>query len=112
MSRIHRLKTWSEVFQDVKWDRKPFEIRFNDRDYRKDDFLVLDEWDNLLKQYTTNEPPLVRVVTYVMKGGRFGLAEGYVAMAIDKLAARDVERVLLAVAPPREDLPTPSKESP
>ena len=104
-ARIHRLKTWCEPFQAVKHGLKPFEIRKNDRDYRKGDYLVLDEWNHVTGSYTTDEP-IVRVVTYLLPGGRFGLAEDHVAMGVDKLSHRQLELILLDVAPERGASPS------
>ncbi len=109
--KIHRLKTWSFPFDAVKRGAKPFEIRKADRGYDVGDFLVLDEWVPSSARFT-NHPPLVRVVTYMMAGGQFGVDKDHVVMAIDKLADAGTERLILELAPPRADepLPTPSEE--
>lgn len=96
--KVHRLKTWSTPFEDVKSGMKTFEIRKNDRDYRIGDVLVLDLYNNLLREYDEHTSPLVCEVQYVMRGGRFGVAEDYVVMAIAPVE-REVERVILALTP-------------
>ena len=40
---IHELKIRREYFDDVESGRKPFEVRRNDRDYHKGDYLLLYE---------------------------------------------------------------------
>ena len=39
--KIHELKTLKEYFWDVWNDKKSFEVRFNDRDYKVGDVLNL-----------------------------------------------------------------------
>lgn len=78
--RAHDLKTWPAPFEGVKLGIKTLELRFNDRNYQPGDLLVLREWDPVTGEYTG---ALVRrLVTYVMYGGQWGLAEGWVAMSI------------------------------
>ena len=45
-NKIHNLKIAPEYFKGVVSGAKPFEIRLNDRDYKKKDILVLEEFDN------------------------------------------------------------------
>ena len=77
---IHELKTWNEHFEEVFMGHKTFEIRKNDRDFKKGDTLILKEWDNLRETFTGRK--LARTVTYVFEGGSFGLKKGFVVMAI------------------------------
>lgn len=41
---VHRLRTWPPYFEEVLLGRKTFEVRLNDRDYRRGDVLELVEW--------------------------------------------------------------------
>jgi hypothetical protein len=43
--RIHILKTWSPWFELVRDGKKPWELRLNDRNYRRGDFLVLRQFE-------------------------------------------------------------------
>jgi hypothetical protein len=76
----HELKTWNEYFEDVFIGKKTFEIRKDDRGFKKEDTLVLKEWDPKKEQYTGRE--ISRKITYILEGGKFGLKKGFVAMAI------------------------------
>jgi Domain of unknown function (DUF3850) len=62
---IHELKTWPEYFEAVKSRDKKFEVRVNDRDYKKNDELLLREFDPATQSYTGRT--LVRRVCYVLK---------------------------------------------
>lgn len=42
--RVHNLKVWPEFFDEIMAGNKTFEIRYNDRDYRVGDLLVLREF--------------------------------------------------------------------
>lgn len=81
---IHELKVWSEYFEEVFFGHKNFEIRKNDRNFKKGDTLILKEWDNFGETFTGRE--LTRIVTYVFEGGSFGLEEGFVVMAIKSIS--------------------------
>ncbi|WP_212784762.1 DUF3850 domain-containing protein, partial [Acinetobacter baumannii] len=86
MSKVHNLKTDPEVFQAVVDGRKTFEIRFNDRDFKVGDELILLETihsGEQMKQgmpllYSGNE--LRKTISYVLSG--YGLQEGWVILGI------------------------------
>jgi len=78
----HKLKTWSGYFRAIQRGEKRFEVRFNDRNFKEGDTLELCEWDNIKKRFT-DAPPLFVKVTYIMNGGKFGIEDGYVVMAIE-----------------------------
>jgi len=80
---IHELKTWKEFFVMVFCGSKNFELRKNDRDFKLCDELLLKEWDNEKQEYTGRI--LHRRIDYILKGGQFGLEEGYVIMGISKV---------------------------
>lgn len=107
MAKVHRLKTWPGPFAAVKHRLKPFEIRRDDRGFAVDDVLVLDEWDPKLGRYT-DEPPIARIVTYVLDGG-FGLEAGHVAMGLDRFADEGVAEVLIKYGPARKDQQRPGE---
>ena len=77
---VHELKTWEEYFGEVLTGNKTFEVRKNDRDFRKGDTLKLLSYDPIKKQYTGGEA--LRKVTYILKGGAFGVEKGFVVMGI------------------------------
>lgn len=85
----HVLKTDSPVFQAVKERRKSFEIRKNDRNFQVGDILILKETlhtgaemvEGAPLMYTGEE--LAAVVTYILEGPIYGLADGWCIMSID-----------------------------
>lgn len=83
--QTHELKTWPEYYHAVDQGKKPFELRKSDRDFLVDDLLHLREWqpDGGTEGggYYTGRS-LVRVVTYVLHGPTFGLAEGYCILGL------------------------------
>jgi hypothetical protein len=77
----HDLKTWPEHYREVAAGRKTFEIRKDDRGgFRVGDVLVLREYQPVSRRYTGRS--CRRVVTHVLPGGQFGLAEGFVCMSL------------------------------
>ena len=80
---VHVLKTWPEYFEAVYFGDKTFEVRFDDRDYKVGDTLVLREWDPKTKEYSGRQ--LEVRVTYLMKDDKFGfLKPGAIVMGIKK----------------------------
>lgn len=75
---VHSLKILPEYFKSVKDGTKRFEIRYNDRNYKVGDLLLLREWSN--GHYTGNE--IIVKVTYILDKFQ-GLKNNYVVMSID-----------------------------
>lgn len=86
MNASHKLKTDPEVFQAVVEGRKTFEIRFNDRDFKVGDELVLLETIHTGEQMRRGKPLLYsgnelrKTVSYVLSG--YGLQDGWVILGI------------------------------
>lgn len=78
MSRIHHLKVLPEYFRAVVDGAKPFEARKDDRGFGVGDTLILREWAD--EQYTGRVARAA--VTYILRGGAFGIEHGYVVMGI------------------------------
>ena len=89
MNASHKLKTDSEVFQAVVEGRKTFEIRFNDRDFKVGDELVLLETIHTGEQMKHGNPLLYsgnelrKTVSYVLSG--YGLQDGWVILGMSAL---------------------------
>lgn len=74
----HKLKTETAYYQAVESGEKLFEVRKNDRDFQVGDRLYLQETVNGV--YTGRE--LTMVITYILPGGQFGIAEDYCVMQL------------------------------
>lgn len=51
----HELKCWPKHFKAVRDRSKPFELRYNDRNYQVGDLLILDEWEPFADYQRTRE---------------------------------------------------------
>jgi len=78
--RRHELKAWPAEFQAIMSMRKRHEVRVNDRGFKEGDELLLREWNPKTKQYTGAY--IVADVTYLTKGGEWGIPDGLVVMSI------------------------------
>lgn len=78
--KVHVLKTWEEYFWEVVSQKKTFELRKNDRDFKVGDELLLECYDGKKNKYL-NASTKVKV-TYILEGGSFGLEKGYVILGI------------------------------
>lgn len=77
---VHSLKTWPQYFSAILARFKTYEIRKNDRDFQVGDELVLKEWDPQTQRYSGREVTVT--VTYMTKGGQWGIPEGICVLAI------------------------------
>ncbi len=78
--KIHELKTWPECFKAILSGSKNFEVRKNDRNFRVGDRLDLMEYNPNLNDYTGRHTH--RFITYILKGGEFGIEEGFCVMGL------------------------------
>lgn len=82
---VIELKTWPEPFRNLGARIKPFELRYNDRDFQVGDILCLREFDPVKGEYSGEEE--LRRVTLLLSDVQFGLKPGYVIMAIEPVEA-------------------------
>lgn len=76
---IHELKIHPEYFEAVVLGRKRFEVRKNDRNFQCGDLLDLREFMPG-EGYTGHRRRFL--VTYVLRGGEFGIDPEYVVMSL------------------------------
>ena len=74
----HMLKCHPEYFEAIKNGTKNFECRYNDRNYKVGDELLLREYDPE-QGYSTR--CIVRKIVYILSDF-IGLKEGYVVLAL------------------------------
>lgn len=75
---VHELKILSKYFIDVLCNHKTFEVRYNDRNYKVGDVLVLYEYSN--GEYTGSK--IYADIKYVLPLDAFGIVD-YVVMSIE-----------------------------
>lgn len=90
--RVHELRSHVGYFGAVCSGQKRFEVRENDRGYHTGDLLWLREWDPNCDLGTYTGESCVCLVDYVMGGGQFGVAQGYVVLSI-RLLHGDPDRI-------------------
>ena len=83
--KVHDVKLLAQYVKPVASGKKPFEIRYNDRGYQVGDKLILNGWDKEKNEYTGEI--IDCLITYVLRGGQFGLESRYVALGIKVLGA-------------------------
>jgi hypothetical protein len=79
---VHTLKCNTQSFVAIFDGFKEFEVRKNDRDYKIGDWLCLREW-NENTGYTKHV--IKCQVKYILKGGQYGIEDGYVVMGINNI---------------------------
>ena len=77
---VQRLKTLPAFYNAVLIGEKTFEVRYNDRDYRVGDVLILREWTG--RGYT-GENIVVRV-SYILSAPEFGTQPGWSVLGFKK----------------------------
>lgn len=81
---LHFLKIYKDYFTAVNADVKKAELRFNDRNYKVNDVLVLLECDE--GKYTGSA--VIRQVTHVLDCGLMGKS-GWVILSIKPISGMD-----------------------
>lgn len=77
----HELKLEKEYFKEVLTGNKKFELRKNDRDFKKGDILLLREYDKEKQEYT--QRAFYKTITYVLENAsQFGLQDGYCILSL------------------------------
>lgn len=76
---IHNLKSLPEVFKQIEYGLKNFEIRKNDEDFKVGDQVFLHEWDQDKKDYTGK--CAIRYISYITDHEQ---KDGYVVFGISK----------------------------
>lgn len=87
--REHVLKTWPNYFEAVRFERKRFEWRRDDRGFEVGDILVLKQWDparnggSFVDYNDDSYANTLRVrVTYIARG-MFDIPPGFCIMSIE-----------------------------
>lgn len=89
-AKIHPLKTLPEFF-DAVGVTKTFEVRKNDRNFRVNDILWLQEWSEE-NGYTGRDKRYT--VSYILEGEQWGIKEGYCIMGLKQFyATRQAELI-------------------
>ena len=78
---IHALKIESNYFVNMVYGNKNFEVRKNDRDFRVDDYLALNEMSATKEEYTGRS--ILVKVTSIVDDERF-CKEGFIIMGLEK----------------------------
>lgn len=74
---IHTLKIDSEYFEDIKMQRKNFEVRKNDRDFRLGDFIILNEFKDDLHTGSS----IIVCINYILYDKQY-VKDGYCILGI------------------------------
>jgi ASC-1-like (ASCH) protein len=78
----HELKTWTIYFDLVLSNKKQFEIRFNDRDFKEGDLLVLQDFNPGTQKYTNRV--IMKKVKYILSHSSF-VKKGFVVMGLEDI---------------------------
>lgn len=81
--KVHKIKLGIEYADMVLYGYKPFEVRYNDRDYRVGDYVEFQVVDGQGQPIGHNLNGTTWRITYVLEGFK-GLADGYVAFTIQR----------------------------
>ena len=77
--KIHELKLQQPFFDDVYYNRKNFEVRKNDRNYKVGDRLKLIEFPSENPRYVLKD------IEYILKGGQYGIEKHYVVLGLKEI---------------------------
>lgn len=80
--KVHDVKLGTTFFDDVKTGRKTFELRKNDRGYKKGDIIVMHEY----KDGTTTGRTIEKKIVYMLEDFT-GLEDGYCILGLGEVKA-------------------------
>lgn len=80
----HVVKTWSQFFEPLRYGEKTAELRFNDRDYRRGDTMLHQEYDPERKRYVGRELTvhITAIIDASSEIGALALTAGWVVLSI------------------------------
>lgn len=90
--KLHELKTDSDYFNDVFLRLKQFEVRYNDRDFKNGDLLLLRKWNSKIQTYQSDLSILVKV-KYIFQHNGF-LHDRYCVLGFDYLLSGSYQSLL------------------
>ena len=76
--KVHELKILPQYYDEIMCGKKKFEIRKNDRDFKEDDTVILNEF---IDGHYTGRYIKARI-NYIFHGGSYGLEKGYCVFSI------------------------------
>jgi len=93
---VHKLKTIPLYFNEIRNGNKSFEIRINDRNFKRGDEILFEEWvpdnyDWIIDKSDFSETGkytgrvLHRIISYILPGGQLGIEKDYVIMSLEKI---------------------------
>ena len=87
MSVTHELKTLAPYWDAVNRGEKTFEVRRDDRGYRKGDVLKLHRLrSDMPTHYDMDDEfqkrTITKRITYILTGGQLGIEPGYVVLGL------------------------------
>lgn len=76
--KVHKLKLQQPFFDDVFYNRKEFEVRKNDRDFKIGDRL------QLLEVVEEGNPQrfVLKDIKYILNGGQYGIDKDYIVLGL------------------------------
>lgn len=83
-SNVHMLKILPEFLAPLSTKEKNFEVRYNDRDYKVGDLLILQEWNPKKEIYTGRW--ICAQISYILDDPRY-CKEGYVILGLKFIEA-------------------------
>lgn len=80
--RVHDLKVWPEYFNDLSKNRKPFELRRQDRDYRVGDYLRLTPHEPRMPKTDFGKSAILKVTYILADAPAMGLKPGFCILGL------------------------------
>lgn len=77
--KIHELKLQQPYFEDVFRNKKKFEVRKNDRNFKVGDRLKLIEFPSENPRYVLKD------IEYILEGGQYGIEKDYVVLGLKEI---------------------------
>ena len=92
--RVHELKSWPLFMDLFQHSGVRFDVRVNDRNFQKEDFLLFREYDSSAHSPKYGTRALLFKVTYTLSG--WGVSPGHIALGLTRVPYANAQYLVKA----------------
>lgn len=91
-ARVHELKSWPLFMDLFQHSGVRFDVRVNDRNFQKQDYLLFREYDSSRLPHAYAARCMIFRVSYTLSG--WGVSPGHIALGLQKVGTEKAQQIL------------------